>query len=95
MNSLIDETKISKNPKGFVDRLNLLGFKTSLKNCKLIYSHKVLMYEVKVKGFTRYKKLTSEEVFYLRKNLQSGLAIVIDRTFLGFVLWSELIIGEF
>ena len=90
---LTDDIRISKNLRGLVMRLNLMGFKAIQKDMEFNSTSKV--YVLKIKGLSRIKKLTSEEIFYLDKNLKSGLSVVIIRKFLGITLWRQIILGDF
>ena len=96
---LTDDIRIGKNLRGLVMRLHLIGFEVSQKNVKFSHSSNTLpgnqVYAVEIKGLSRFKKLTPEEIFYLDKSLKSGLSAIIIRKFLGFTLWTECIIGDF
>ena len=73
-----------------------MGFKVNQKDVKFTHTFQYnQVYVVEIKGLSRVKKLTSEEIFYLDKNLKSGLSVIVIRKFLGITLWRQLILGDF
>ena len=73
--------------------ISLINLKAIQKDMEFNSTSKV--YVLKIKGLSRIKKLTSEEIFYLDKNLKSGLSVIVIRKFLGITLWRQIILGDF
>ena len=96
---LIDDVKLGKNIRGLTQRVMLMGFKVKQEDVKYSHTSKTLVcnqvYVIEIKGLSRFKKLTSEEIFYLDKNLKCGLSAIIIRKFLGITLWKQIILGDF
>ena len=90
---LTDDIRMSKNLRGLVMRLNLMGFKVTQRDTRFNSISKV--YIIEIKGLSRFKKLTLEELFYLDKNFKSGLRAIVIRKFLGITLWKQVITGDF
>ena len=70
-----------------------MGFKVTQMDTRFNSTSRV--YIIEIKGLSRFKKLTLEELFYLDKNLKSGLRAIVIRKFLGITLWRQLILGDF
>ena len=70
-----------------------MGFKVTQRDTRFNSTSRV--YIIEIKGLSRFKKLTLEELFYLDKNLKSGLRAIVIRKFLGITLWKQVITGDF